>query len=229
MLGTVWVVGEQQFSCQGIAASLMGNYPVRAFASLHSFKSLIRIHKGDPASVFLIDTTKADIDIKSLENLIHYYAPDSYRLYVVPSGKASTLRPVGNSLAEQAHIIEELENNLDLIHTVGCLLKAKSDKAKGKNRHLKYKDLTLDIDSYKYKTLMTEEPISLSLKEARLLKFFLEHPKKCLSRDEIKEEVWPEVSVSSRTVDSHISRLRKKVCHGEVKIESRYGSGYIMS
>jgi DNA-binding response OmpR family regulator len=69
----------------------------------------------------------------------------------------------------------------------------------------------------------------LPLKEARLLRFFIENTGKCLTRSEIQRAVWDGVKIESRTIDSHISRLRKRISLGEVTIESLYGDGYKMN
>jgi DNA-binding response OmpR family regulator len=54
--------------------------------------------------------------------------------------------------------------------------------------------------------------MDFSSKEFELLKYFLCHPGETLSRDRLLEEVWGYGSVSTtRTVDTHIVRLRQKI------------------
>ena len=46
--------------------------------------------------------------------------------------------------------------------------------------------------------------------EFRLLRYFMEHPGRVLSRDQLLDAVWGrDVYVEQRTVDVHIRRLRK--------------------
>lgn len=51
---------------------------------------------------------------------------------------------------------------------------------------------------------------NLTTLEMQLLKFFLDHAGKVLSRHEILEQVWdPSAEVTTRTIDNFVSRLRK--------------------
>jgi len=75
-------------------------------------------------------------------------------------------------------------------------------------------------------------PITLNSKEYCLLEYLALHKNRVLSRDELLDEVWGyETSASTRTVDVHIARLRKKL--GEendaVHIITARGHGYRFS
>jgi DNA-binding response OmpR family regulator len=53
------------------------------------------------------------------------------------------------------------------------------------------------------------KPVELSSREFRLLRFFIGHPGRVYSRDQLLDRVWGDESfVEPRTVDVHISRLR---------------------
>lgn len=68
----------------------------------------------------------------------------------------------------------------------------------------------------------------LSEIEFDLLRIFLTNANKKISREEILSSVWNDVAVSERTVDVHVSSLRKKLKDFDYSIKSLYGSGYIM-
>lgn len=68
-------------------------------------------------------------------------------------------------------------------------------------------------------------PQPLSKTEFDLLLFFLEHRNRVYSRDEIIRSVWSNV-VSSRTVDTSLTRLRGKLGPYGKHIETRVGFGY---
>ena len=74
------------------------------------------------------------------------------------------------------------------------------------------------------------EPVALSQKEYDLLHYFLTHPRKTLSREELLREVWNYAEeTQSRTVDLHVGGLRKKIENDLRKprwIRSVYGRGY---
>lgn len=68
-----------------------------------------------------------------------------------------------------------------------------------------------------------DKPIKLTKSEYNIIEFFLEHPNKIFSREELINETWKD-KVSDRAVDTAISRLRKKL--GGKYIVSRVGFGY---
>jgi two-component system phosphate regulon response regulator PhoB len=67
--------------------------------------------------------------------------------------------------------------------------------------------LRLDPGTHRVTTGGT--PVELSPLEFRLLHFFLAHPERVYSRQQLIEQVWGTVYVEDRTVDVHIRRLRK--------------------
>jgi len=73
--------------------------------------------------------------------------------------------------------------------------------------------------------------IDLRGKEYDLLKYFMCHPNKVISRNTLMEEVWGyATSIPSNTVDAHISSLRNKIDKGFDKklIKTVHGIGYML-
>ncbi len=70
------------------------------------------------------------------------------------------------------------------------------------------KGLTLDPDTVR--VTVDRQTVDFSPTEFRLLHFFITHPERVYSRDQLLDQVWgPNVYVAERTVDVHIRRLRK--------------------
>ena len=66
----------------------------------------------------------------------------------------------------------------------------------------------IDFDSHEVS--VRGEPLKLTRLELDLLRYFVEHPGKVLSRDHLLEEVWKLHNYSTaRTVDNFVSRLRR--------------------
>ena len=70
------------------------------------------------------------------------------------------------------------------------------------------------------------ERLELNKKEFELLKYFMLHPGKVLPREVILLEVWGYEQGETRTLDNHISRLRKL---GIANLETVFGVGYRLS
>jgi DNA-binding response OmpR family regulator len=86
------------------------------------------------------------------------------------------------------------------------------------------------VDFESHEVTVHGEPVKLTRLELDLLRYFVEHPGKVLSRDTLLEEVWKLRNYSTaRTVDNFISRLRR---HFEVDAQEPHhfvsvrGAGY---
>lgn len=88
-----------------------------------------------------------------------------------------------------------------------------------------YKGLCIDPnDKVAY---LDNERLPLTKTELEILNFFLTHRNRIYSRQEIIRRVWADdVVVTSRTIDTNITRLRKKIGAYGNNIETRLGFGY---
>jgi two-component system phosphate regulon response regulator PhoB len=63
-----------------------------------------------------------------------------------------------------------------------------------------------------------------------LLRYFITHPNRVLSRSDLLDRVWgSEVNVELRTVDVHVLRLRKALGAAEGYVRTVRGAGYLFS
>lgn len=75
---------------------------------------------------------------------------------------------------------------------------------------LKYHDITMDLAAHRVNR--GGRNVHLGPTEFRLLEFFMLHPGRVFSREELLDAVWgPDIHVEPRTVDVHIRRLRKSL------------------
>ena len=75
---------------------------------------------------------------------------------------------------------------------------------------LTFHDITMDLASHRVQR--NGRPVHLGPTEFRLLEFFMQHPRRVFSREELLDSVWgPDIHVEPRTVDVHIRRLRKSI------------------
>ena len=92
-------------------------------------------------------------------------------------------------------------------------------------RVLSYRGLHVNLGR---KTVLADgNPVSLTRTEFDLLSLLLSNRGQVLSRQQLMETLWPDVIVSDRTVDVHITRLRKKIGSYASHIVSRQGFGYV--
>ena len=88
----------------------------------------------------------------------------------------------------------------------------------------------LKIDTNKHKVYISDKKLSLTSKEFKLLKHLLSKADKVQTRDNLLNKVWGyDQDVTTRTVDTHIKRLRSKIGKYGDKIETVRGEGYIFN
>ncbi|WP_413484143.1 phosphate regulon transcriptional regulator PhoB [Morganella psychrotolerans] len=90
----------------------------------------------------------------------------------------------------------------------------------------------LTLDPASHRVTSNDNPLDMGPTEFKLLHFFMTHPERVYSREQLLNYVWGEnVYVEDRTVDVHIRRLRKALeTHGHDKmIQTVRGTGYRFS
>jgi two-component system phosphate regulon response regulator PhoB len=75
---------------------------------------------------------------------------------------------------------------------------------------LTWRDIVMDQDAHR--VTRNRRALHLGPTEYRLLEFFLQHPGRVFTREQLLDSVWGrDIHVEPRTVDVHIRRLRKAV------------------
>jgi DNA-binding response OmpR family regulator len=71
----------------------------------------------------------------------------------------------------------------------------------------------IDLDFKKYEAKKGDRDLELTPLEFHMLRLFIQKKEQVISRDDFLDGIWGEdnISVSFRTVDSHIANLRKKI------------------
>lgn len=90
----------------------------------------------------------------------------------------------------------------------------------------------LVVDAASQRVTANGEPVHLGPTEYRLLHFFISHPERVYTREQVLDRVWGQnVYVEERTVDVHIRRLRKALepFGYDAMIQTVRGSGYRFS
>ena len=90
----------------------------------------------------------------------------------------------------------------------------------------------LRLDQASHRVLAGEHPVALGPTEYRMLEFFMTHPERVYSREQLLDRVWGgNVYVEERTIDVHIRRLRKALEESgcDAYVQTVRGSGYRFS
>ncbi|HRF14215.1 MAG TPA: response regulator transcription factor [Bacteroidia bacterium] len=108
---------------------------------------------------------------------------------------------------------------------IKAILKRFKTAATEQKETLAFKDL--EINTKNKEAFIKGRPINLTKTEFEILQKLAKNPNRIFSRQEIIESVWGNnVFVTERTVDVHITRLRKKLEDYGNAISNRLGYGY---
>ena len=113
----------------------------------------------------------------------------------------------------------------ELLLRVKAVLRRQSDEPKSEQKKLTKGSIQLDVDRHEVR--VSDKPVVLTALEFRLLKTFLERPGRVQTRETLLSDVWGiDADITTRTVDTHIKRLREKLGPAGDVIETIRGVGY---
>ena len=121
----------------------------------------------------------------------------------------------------------------ELVLRVGAILRARRPAPANVNatparRRYLVGPLELDVDGYH--VFVDGCEVHVSTLEMRLLVYLVEHRGRVRSREDLLEDVWGyKPGVSTRTIDTHVKRLRDKLGAAGALVETVRGTGYRLS
>ena len=187
------------------------------------------LEDDDSISLVLLDLMLPDMSGLDLCRRIR--AADNLKdiLVIMVTAKGEEVdRVVGFEVGADDYVVKPYSVR-ELLLRVGGMLKRSSKEKQSNDKDLvEYEDLK--IDNNKHKVYLSDEKISLTSKEFKLLKHLLLKADKVQSRDNLLEKVWGyDNDVTTRTVDTHVKRLRSKIGKYGDRIETIRGEGYLFN
>ena len=116
----------------------------------------------------------------------------------------------------------------ELILRVKAVLKRGNAKSENLEVQRQFGDLLIDVDSHE--VYVDNEPVTLTALEFKLLRQLVDRRGRVQSRDQLLSDVWGySADVTTRTVDTHIKRLREKLGAMGKYVQTIRGVGYKFS
>ena len=113
----------------------------------------------------------------------------------------------------------------ELILRIKAILKRKVQKPEVTEVEREFGELRIDSDSHE--VFVNDEEISLTALEFRLLKQLVDRRGRVQTRDQLLSDVWGySADITTRTVDTHIKRLREKLGPIGKYVQTIRGVGY---
>lgn len=156
-----------------------------------------------PAAARPLDESTTPVRMVSLEEAksIAQFLPVMVLLPTAANGQADSIRQAGNNLTE----VPVASAIFELFGKAVQPLRSKSHDGA-----LVFGDVNVDFSSMEAKR--KGKPVMLTAMEFKTLKYLAQNARRVISRDEFLNEVWGYNNYpSTRTVDNHILRLRRKL------------------
>ena len=135
-------------------------------------------------------------------------------------------RVVGFELGADDYVVKPYSVR-ELMLRVRAVLKRGRPKAAASDSKTVFGCLVVDTDAHRI--WVNDEELVLTALEFKLLVTLLERRGRVQSRDRLLDDVWGyQVAITTRTVDTHVKRLREKLGAAGQYIETVRGVGYRM-
>lgn len=138
-------------------------------------------------------------------------------------------RVVGFEIGADDYVVKPFSPR-ELVLRVKAVLKrthrAPAD-ASGAHDVLRFGELEVDISAHEVR--VDGDLVDLTALEFRLITTLMQRAGRVQSRDQLLDDVWGDVSVTTRTVDTHVKRLREKLGDAARYVETVRGVGYRFS
>jgi len=132
-------------------------------------------------------------------------------------------RVVGFELGADDYVTKPFSPR-ELILRVRAVLRRRVQGEAGE-RPLQHAPLRLEHGTHR--CLVGGREISVTAREFQLLAALMRRPGRVMTRDRLLDEVWGrDITVTSRTIDTHLKRLREKLNEAGSLIETVRGVGY---
>ena len=134
---------------------------------------------------------------------------------------------INEVVARVKAVLKRAYNPITVIDTPDEEVDSKKEEEKPVNT-VSYESLVLDLPTKTANVNGTE--IGLTKKEFELLSMFLQHPDTVFTREQLIDAIWNgDNTISDRTIDVNITRLRKKIEPYNKNLVTRQGYGYYFS
>jgi len=136
-------------------------------------------------------------------------------------------RVVGFELGADDYVTKPFSPR-ELILRIQAVLRRPRHEPEEKRSLLRHGRLCLDLE--RHRCHVEEEEIDLTAKEFGLLEALMTRQGRVMSREQLLDEVWgSDVNVTTRTIDTHLKRLREKLGLASDLIHTVRGVGYRFS
>ena len=219
---TIFIVEDEPDIRETLAYNLsQEGFKVSEFSDAESFLDKIQKRKPDLLILDLMLPGMSGLDLckqirtdKSLQNLA---------IIMLTAKGEEVDRIIGFELGADDYVTKPFSVR-ELILRVKVILKKQTDTTEN-NELVEFGPIKLNLDAHE--VLINDDEIILTALEFKLLKHLIQRRGRVQTRDQLLGDVWGYSSeITTRTVDTHIKRLREKLGTVGDYIQTVRGVGY---
>ena len=174
--------------------------------------------------LILLDLMLPDIAGGEVARLLREGEPRRIPIIMVTARGEESDRVKGLELGADDYVVKPFSVK-ELLLRVKAVLRRHSDEPGSEVKKLAKGAISLDVERHEVR--VSDKPVVLTALEFRLLRTFLERPGRVQTRETLLSDVWGiDADITTRTVDTHIKRLREKLGPAGDVIETIRGVGY---
>jgi two-component system phosphate regulon response regulator PhoB len=184
--------------------------------------------KASKPELVLLDLMLPDVSGSEVCRMIREL-PDGKRLPIimVTARGEETDRVRGLELGADDYVVKPFSVKELLLRVKAVLRRGEGDGAAAKADDGVRTAGDIRLDPARHEVTVKGAAVALTALEFRLLKTFLERPGRVQTRETLLSDVWGiEADITTRTVDTHVKRLREKLGPAGEIIETIRGVGY---
>ena len=218
------LVVDDEPDIRKVLAKILSVEGYRVSTANDANKALQKISEGIP-DIIILDIMMSECDGMTLKAKLNDRESTAGIPIIFLTAKNGLQDKVaGLDIGADDYITKPFEAS-ELLARIKAIIRRMNYIVYGAERKLQIDDLTVDFE--KYQVYVDNKPVKLTIKEYDLLCLLLTKQGKPFSRDFLLNRVWGWESNSTfRTVDTHISSLRKKIGRSGRRIRSVRNVGY---
>jgi DNA-binding response OmpR family regulator len=184
----------------------------------------LRKARANPPDLILLDLMLPEIDGLELCKLLRRDDTTRDIPIIILTAKSGELdRVLGLELGADDYVTKPFSPRELVLRIKGMLRRRQT--VEPESDHISIGPITVDVP--RHIVTINDKPVDLTVTEFKLLTNLVQRRGRVLSREQLLRDVWEyDAVIDSRTVDTHVGRLREKLGPAAHKLETVRGVGY---
>ena len=189
-------------------------------------EQVLQMVKEDPPALILLDVMIPKINGFDVCKQIRQTS--NVPIIMVTAKTEEADRIFGLDIGADDYVVKPFSPREVMTRVKAVLRRVQDEASDEKGKRVEIAGLRIDMNSYE--CFVNDNPVVLTKKEIEILWLFATNPGRVFTRDRLLENIWGyEYFGDTRTVDTHIKRIRTKLAMSEnsgFDIQTVWGVGY---